>query len=87
MIKGVIIVSAGFKEVDEQGSNLERQIGEVGKKYDTRIIGPNCLGIMSLSEHNMMNATFLKITPKYGGIALVSQSGAIYAATVEDAAG
>jgi 4-hydroxybutyryl-CoA synthetase (ADP-forming) len=85
-IKGVIIVSAGFKEVDEQGANLERQIREVGKKYDTRIIGPNCLGIMSLSEHNMMNATFLKITPKYGGIALVSQSGAICAATVEDAA-
>ena len=33
----------------------------------------------------MMNATFLKITPKFGGIALVSQSGAICAATVEDA--
>src|SRR5215207_1398413 len=58
---------------------------EVGKKNGIRIIGPNCLGIMSLSQRNMMNATFLKITPKYGGIALVSQSGAICAATVEDA--
>jgi 4-hydroxybutyryl-CoA synthetase (ADP-forming) len=40
---------------------------------------------MSLSQQNMMNATFLKITPQYGSIALVSQSGAICAATVEDA--
>jgi 4-hydroxybutyryl-CoA synthetase (ADP-forming) len=84
-IKGVIIVSAGFKEVDESGAQLEKQIGDIGKKYGTRIIGPNCLGIMSLSQNSMMNATFLKITPDAGGIALVSQSGAICAATVEDA--
>lgn len=84
-IKAAIIVSAGFKEVDENGAKLEREIGEIGEKYGTRIIGPNCLGIMSLSKSNMMNATFLKITPEFGGIALVSQSGAICAATVEDA--
>ncbi len=84
-IKGVIIVSAGFKEVNESGAQLEKQIGDIGKQYGTRIIGPNCLGIMSLSQSSMMNATFLKITPEVGGIALVSQSGAICAATVEDA--
>ena len=84
-VKGTIIVSAGFKEVDEQGARLEKEVGAIGRKYGTRIIGPNCLGIMSLSEHNMMNATFLKITPKHGNIALISQSGAICAATVEDA--
>jgi 4-hydroxybutyryl-CoA synthetase (ADP-forming) len=84
-IRGAIIVSAGFKEADEHGARLEREIASIGKKYGIRIIGPNCLGIMSLSQHNMMNATFLKITPDYGSIALVSQSGAICAATVEDA--
>ena len=84
-IKGAIIVTAGFKEVDNNGAKLEQEIGKIGQKYGTRIIGPNCLGIMSLSPQNMMNATFLKITPKHGGIALVSQSGAICAATVEDA--
>jgi 4-hydroxybutyrate---CoA ligase (ADP-forming) len=86
-IKGAIIVSAGFKEADEQGAKLEKEISTIGKKYGIRIIGPNCLGIMSLSKRNLMNATFLKITPKFGGIALVSQSGAICAATVEDAIG
>ncbi|MGD1834652.1 MAG: acetate--CoA ligase family protein [Nitrososphaeraceae archaeon] len=84
-IKGAIIVSAGFKEVNEEGAKLEKQVEEIGNQYDTRIIGPNCLGIMSLSKNSMMNATFLKITPKIGSIALVSQSGAICAATVEDA--
>ena len=84
-IKSCIIVSAGFKEVDENGANLERQVQDIGKKYGIRIIGPNCLGIMSLTDKNLMNLTFLKITPKHGEIALVSQSGAICAATVEDA--
>ncbi|MFL6493252.1 MAG: acetate--CoA ligase family protein [Nitrososphaera sp.] len=84
-IKGAIIVSAGFKEVDQTGAKLEREVGETAKKYGIRVIGPNCLGIMSFSKENIMNSTFLKITPKYGNIALVSQSGAICAATVEDA--
>jgi 4-hydroxybutyryl-CoA synthetase (ADP-forming) len=85
VIKGAIIVSAGFKEVDETGAKLEREVGEIAKKYSIRVIGPNCLGIMSFSKDNVMNSTFLKVTPKYGNIALVSQSGAICAATVEDA--
>jgi 4-hydroxybutyrate---CoA ligase (ADP-forming) len=84
-IRGAIIVSAGFKEVDEAGAKLEREVGEIAKKYGIRVIGPNCLGIMSFSKDNIMNSTFLKVTPKYGNIALVSQSGAICAATVEDA--
>ncbi|HVD20622.1 MAG TPA: CoA-binding protein, partial [Nitrososphaera sp.] len=84
-IKGAIIVSAGFKEVDEAGAKLEREVGEIAKKYGIKVIGPNCLGIMSFSKDNIMTSTFLKITPKYGNIALVSQSGAICAATVEDA--
>jgi 4-hydroxybutyryl-CoA synthetase (ADP-forming) len=71
--------------VDEAGAKLEREVGEIAKKYGIRIIGPNCLGIMSFSKDNIMNSTFLKVTPKYGNIALVSQSGAICAATVEDA--
>ena len=76
---------AGFREVDESGAKLEEIIKDIGKHYGIRIIGPNCLGIMSLTEQNLVNLTFLKITPKYGEIALVSQSGAICAATVEDA--
>jgi len=84
-LRGTIVITAGFKEVNEEGAALERRLGEIGKKYNLRIIGPNCLGVMNLAPQTMMNSTFLKITPKSGGIALVSQSGAICAALVEDA--
>jgi len=84
-VKGVIIITAGFKEVDEEGAKREQQIKDIAKKYKVQIIGPNCLGVMNLDPKTMMNSTFLKVTPKSGKIALVSQSGAICAALVEDA--
>ena len=84
-IKGVIIITAGFKEVDEEGARREEQIKEIARRYGIDVIGPNCLGVMNLDPKTMMNSTFLKITPKSGKIALVSQSGAICAALVEDA--
>jgi 4-hydroxybutyryl-CoA synthetase (ADP-forming) len=84
-IKGVIIITAGFKEVDEEGAKLEQRLKDIAKKYKIQVIGPNCLGVMNLDPKTMMNSTFLKITPKSGQIALVSQSGAICAALCEDA--
>ena len=84
-IRGVIIITAGFKEVDEEGAKREQQIKDIAAKYRIQVIGPNCLGVMNLAPETMMNSTFLKITPKSGKIALVSQSGAICAALVEDA--
>ncbi len=84
-IQGAVVITAGFKEVDDEGKKLEQQLKDISKKYNIRIIGPNCLGVMNLDPQTMMNSTFLKITPKSGQIALVSQSGAICAALVEDA--
>jgi 4-hydroxybutyryl-CoA synthetase (ADP-forming) len=84
-IKGAIIITAGFKEVGGEGEVLQNQVAEMSRKYGVRIIGPNCLGVMNLALQTMMNSTFLKITPKTGNIALISQSGAICAALVEDA--
>ena len=84
-IKGAVIITAGFKEVDEQGARMEHELKDIAKRYGIQVIGPNCLGIMNLDPSTMMNSTFLKITPKSGNIALVSQSGAICAALVEDA--
>ena len=84
-IKGAIVITAGFKEVGEEGAKLEQKLTAISKQYNIRIIGPNCLGVMNLAPQTMMNSTFLKVTPKSGGIALVSQSGAICAALVEDA--
>ncbi len=84
-VRGAIIITAGFKEVDEEGKKREQELKDIAKKYKIEIIGPNCLGVMNLDPKTMMNSTFLKSTPKSGEIALVSQSGAICAALVEDA--
>ena len=84
-VRGAIIITAGFKEVDEEGARMEQELRDIARKYKIQVIGPNCLGVMNLDPKTMMNSTFLKVTPKSGKIALVSQSGAICAALVEDA--
>ena len=82
-IIGVIIISAGFKEIGEAGKALEDKILEIEKKYDLRIIGPNCLGIIRPSIN--LNATFRgTLPPKPGSIAFISQSGAVGAATNDE---
>ncbi|KAL0229537.1 hypothetical protein GEMRC1_014154 [Eukaryota sp. GEM-RC1] len=71
--KGCVIVSAGFAEMGEPGLELERQILE--HKGTMRIIGPNCLGIMS--PVSGLNATFAATMAKRGRVAFLSQSGAL----------
>jgi len=39
-IKGIVIISAGFKEIGAEGKALEDKIMEIKRKYDLRIIGP-----------------------------------------------
>lgn len=80
-IKGVIIISAGFKEVGPEGKALEDKLIEIKRKYELRIIGPNCLGIMRPSIS--LNATFMNKMPKPGNIAFISQSGALGAAILD----
>jgi acetyltransferase len=79
-VEGVIIVSAGFRETGEAGRKLEQEIAQVQKKYDIRVLGPNCVGLVR--PHIGLNATFLKDNPNPGPIAFVSQSGALGSAIV-----
>ncbi|MGD0645184.1 MAG: GNAT family N-acetyltransferase [Candidatus Bathyarchaeia archaeon] len=74
-VKGVIIVSAGFKEIGPEGKALEKALLEIAKKYDIRVIGPNCIGV--IRPRINLNATFLDTMPKPGNIAFLSQSGAL----------
>jgi acetyltransferase len=80
-INGVIIISAGFKEIGSEGKALEERIVEIKKKYGIRIIGPNCLGVIRPS--NRLNATFISKMPKPGNIAFISQSGALGSAILD----
>jgi acetyltransferase len=78
---GIVIISAGFKEVGSEGKALEDKILEIKKKYGLRILGPNCLGIIRPSLH--LNATFATSMPKPGNIAFISQSGALCTAILD----
>lgn len=80
-IKGVIIVSAGFKEIGQEGRLLEEKIKKIREKYSLRIIGPNCLGV--IRPDIGLNATFLEKYPKSGKIAFISQSGALGSAILD----
>jgi acetyltransferase len=80
-VKGVIIVSAGFKETGPEGKALEKAIAEAAKKYDIRVIGPNCIGV--IRPRINLNASFLDKMPKPGNIAFISQSGALGSAILD----
>jgi acetyltransferase len=74
-VKGAIIISAGFKEIGEEGRKLEEQILATARNAKMRIIGPNCLGVMS--PVTGINATFAKGMALPGNVGFISQSGAL----------
>jgi acetyltransferase len=76
-VKAVIVISAGFKEVDEKGKELENQLVEIAKENEMALLGPNCLGVINTDGKSNMNATFAKRVSGAGNISFVSQSGAV----------
>ena len=75
-VPGIIILSAGFREVGESGRKLEDAIRLEQRKFDgMRILGPNCLGVIVPRLH--LNASFAALSPEPGHIAFISQSGAL----------
>jgi acetyltransferase len=80
-VKGVIVISAGFKETGPEGVELERQILEHARKGSMRIIGPNCLGVMS--PISGLNATFANDIVQRGTVGFISQSGALCTAVLD----
>ncbi len=80
-VKGVIIVSAGFKETGSAGKALEEKILESAKRHNIRVIGPNCIGVIRPVKN--LNATFLDKMPKPGNVAFLSQSGALGSAILD----
>ena len=82
-IKGVVIISAGFKEVGEKGLDREKQLKQIAEKYDISIIGPNCLGIINTDPLINLNASFARKMPEQGNIGFLSQSGALCTAVLD----
>jgi len=80
-VKGAIVISAGFKEAGEDGVRYERQVIEEARRGRMRVIGPNCLGVMS--PLSGLNATFASAMARPGNVGFLSQSGALCTAVLD----
>jgi len=74
-VGSVVIISSGFSETGQDGLEAEYQISEILKKHNIPLLGPNCLGVISTFSN--LNTTFAINNVNKGGIAFLSQSGAL----------
>ena len=72
-IQAAVVISAGFKEMGEEGAALKKEIVEIAKGGGLVFIGPNTMGIAS--AHHYFDAVFMPTAPRPGGLAIISQSG------------
>jgi len=80
-VPAVVIISAGFREAGREGLERERELVDIAEKYDIRLIGPNCLGVIDTGTP--LNASFAAGMPPGGPIAFMSQSGALGTAVLD----
>ncbi len=80
-VKAAVVISAGFKELGPSGLELEHQLIKEARQYGMRIVGPNCLGLMS--PPTGVNATFARGMALPGSIGFISQSGALCTAVLD----
>src|SRR5579871_4642061 len=80
-VKSAVVISAGFREQGTEGAALEEQIRQHLRRGSLRLIGPNCMGFMNPTIG--LNATFARSLPQKGGVAFLSQSGALQTAILD----
>jgi acyl-CoA synthetase (NDP forming)/GNAT superfamily N-acetyltransferase len=84
-VRAVLVVSAGFSETGADGLAEQHVLLHTVRRYGMRMVGPNCLGIINTDPAISLNATFAPMPVTPGGLALVSQSGALGIAVVQAA--
>jgi acetyl coenzyme A synthetase (ADP forming)-like protein len=86
LVTALVVVSGGFGEAGEEGKALQDELLRVCREYGMRLVGPNCLGILDTAADVRLNATFARRMPPRGPLALMSQSGALGLAAIDQAA-
>jgi acyl-CoA synthetase (NDP forming) len=76
-VKAICIISAGFSECGEEGRVIERRIVAKARAGGSRIVGPNCMGLLNTDPQVLLNATFSPFYPPPGNVAMSTQSGAL----------
>jgi acetyl coenzyme A synthetase (ADP forming)-like protein len=84
-VRGLVVVSAGFAEVGEEGASAQRELLEICRAYGMRIVGPNCIGVLNTAPEVQLDATFIALAPRPGHIGFLSQSGGLGIAIVQAA--
>lgn len=80
----LVVIAAGFQEIGEPGRERQAALDAVVERYGMTLLGPNCLGL--IDTHTGLNASFAGAMPRSGGVAVLSQSGAMGAAILDWAA-
>ncbi|HSM03507.1 MAG TPA: acetate--CoA ligase family protein [Longimicrobiales bacterium] len=76
-VRGLVVISAGFKEVGPEGAAREAELMEVVREHGMRLVGPNCMGLLNTDAEVSLNATFAPTMPPPGPLSFMSQSGAL----------
>lgn len=82
-VRAVMVISAGFGEVNEAGRALERSFAEKLRAAGIRLVGPNSLGLVNTSPDLQLNASLAPRLPARGKLAIASHSGALGVAILE----
>jgi acetate---CoA ligase (ADP-forming) len=76
-VRALVVITAGFKEVGPAGRAREQELLAIAQRYGMRLVGPNCLGVLTTAPDIRMNATFAPVMPPAGPVSFMSQSGAM----------
>ena len=72
-----VVISSGFQELGAEGARLQRELAALARAHSIRVVGPNCLGVISNHPEIQLNATFTRVLPPDGGVAVATQSGGV----------
>ena len=81
--RGVVVISAGFAEVSEEGRAAQQRMRDLARASGMRLVGPNCMGVLNTDPAVRLHATFAPIEPLAGNVAFLSQSGALGLAVLD----
>ena len=82
-VRGVVVISAGFAEVG--GREAEARLREIARAAGMRMVGPNCMGVLSTDPSVRLDATFSPVYPPAGNVSMATQSGALGLAMLDHA--
>src|SRR2546422_874630 len=84
-VRGLVVITAGFREIGGVGEERERRLKDLVKRYRMGLVGPNCMGVINTHPEVQMDATFAPTPPLRGHISFLSQSGALGVAILDHA--